>query len=112
MVGWIRGERVEQHLDTLAAVASRFEKVASTQALFQLNGQLSGDGGGSSTALTQTLGSAALATNNPARVQFVENAWNVYQQTGLYRYYQQCVYLLGLLATSGWYGYEWAPPAQ
>ena len=83
-----------------------------TQALFQLNGQLSGDGGGSSTALTQTLGSAALATTNAARVQFVENAWNVYQQTGLYRYYQQCVYLLGLLATSGWYGYEWAPPAQ
>jgi chemosensory pili system protein ChpA (sensor histidine kinase/response regulator) len=36
MVGWIRGERVEAHLDTLAAVASRFEKIATTQALFQL----------------------------------------------------------------------------
>jgi chemosensory pili system protein ChpA (sensor histidine kinase/response regulator) len=36
MVGWIRGERVEVHLDTLAAVASRFEKIATTQALFQL----------------------------------------------------------------------------
>lgn len=36
MVGWIRGERVEQHLDTLASVASRFEKIATTQALFQL----------------------------------------------------------------------------
>ncbi len=36
MVGWIRGERVEQHLETLAAVASRFEKIATTQALFQL----------------------------------------------------------------------------
>jgi chemosensory pili system protein ChpA (sensor histidine kinase/response regulator) len=36
LVGWIRGERVEQHLETLAAVANRFEKVATTQALFQL----------------------------------------------------------------------------
>ncbi|MEJ0100181.1 MAG: Hpt domain-containing protein [Pseudomonadota bacterium] len=36
MVGWIRGDRIEQHLETLAAVASRFEKIATTQALFQL----------------------------------------------------------------------------
>ena len=81
-------------------------------ALFQLNGQLSADGGGSSTALTQTLAAGALATTNEARVRFVENAWNVGQQSGFYRYYQESVYLLGLLATAGWYGYEWAPPAQ
>ncbi len=36
LVGWIRGERIEQHLAGLAEVASRFEKVATTQALFQL----------------------------------------------------------------------------
>src|SRR4249920_3015187 len=36
MIGWIRGERVEQHLETLAAVARRFEQVATTQPLFQL----------------------------------------------------------------------------
>jgi len=36
LVGWIRGERVEQHVANLAAVASRFEKIATTQALFQL----------------------------------------------------------------------------
>jgi chemosensory pili system protein ChpA (sensor histidine kinase/response regulator) len=36
LIGWIRGERVEHHLDTLATVATRFEKVATTQPLFQL----------------------------------------------------------------------------
>jgi chemosensory pili system protein ChpA (sensor histidine kinase/response regulator) len=36
MIGWIRGERVEQHLETLAAVSRRFEQVATTQPLFQL----------------------------------------------------------------------------
>jgi hypothetical protein len=82
------------------------------EALFQLNGQLSGDGGNGSTALTQTLAAGALISDSPERARFVENAWNVFQQSGQYRYYQQCVYLLGMLATAGWYGYEWAPPAQ
>ena len=36
LIGWIRGERVEQHLETLASVATRFEQVATTQPLFQL----------------------------------------------------------------------------
>ncbi|HTQ36035.1 MAG TPA: Hpt domain-containing protein, partial [Steroidobacteraceae bacterium] len=36
LVGWIRGERVEQHIGNLAAVAGRFEKIATTQELFQL----------------------------------------------------------------------------
>ncbi|MEO8308995.1 MAG: Hpt domain-containing protein [Pseudomonadota bacterium] len=36
MIGWIRGERVEQHLETLAGVSRRFEQVATTQPLFQL----------------------------------------------------------------------------
>src|SRR5690606_6349134 len=36
LVGWIRGERVEAHLETLANVATRFEKIATTQPLFQL----------------------------------------------------------------------------
>jgi chemosensory pili system protein ChpA (sensor histidine kinase/response regulator) len=36
LVGWIRGERVEQHIGSLAAVARRFEQIATTQALFQL----------------------------------------------------------------------------
>ena len=40
---------------------------------------------------------------------FVENLWNTPQQAGTYRYYQESVYTLGLLATAGWFGYEWAP---
>jgi chemosensory pili system protein ChpA (sensor histidine kinase/response regulator) len=36
MIGWIRGERIEQHLETLAGVSRRFEQVATTQPLFQL----------------------------------------------------------------------------
>jgi hypothetical protein len=40
------------------------------------------------------------------REQFVDNLWNV--QTGVFRYYQQTVYLLGLLSTAGRYNYQWA----
>src|SRR5690606_12973640 len=36
LVGWIRGERTEAHLDALAGVAARFEKIATSQPLFQL----------------------------------------------------------------------------
>ena len=36
LVGWIRGERTEAHLETLAQVAARFEKIATSQPLFQL----------------------------------------------------------------------------
>jgi hypothetical protein len=45
----------------------------------------------------------------PNRADFVENLWNTPQQSGTYRYYQETVYTLGLLATAGWFGYEWAP---
>jgi oligosaccharide reducing-end xylanase len=81
-------------------------------ALYQLNGNVAGDDSGSSTALTATLASGALASNAANRAEFVDNLWNVPQQSGTYRYYQESVYLLGLLATAGWFGYEWAPPAQ
>jgi hypothetical protein len=40
------------------------------------------------------------------RDAFVQAAWNVGQQSGQFRYYQQMVYLLGLLATGGRFGYE------
>ncbi len=36
LLGWIRGEQVEQHLDALAEVAAQFESHAATQPLFQL----------------------------------------------------------------------------
>ena len=36
LIGWIRGERVEQHLETLANVAKKLEQIATRQPLFQL----------------------------------------------------------------------------
>ncbi len=81
-----------------------------TQALFALDG--SGAEGGSSTALTATLASGALASGHERRADYVRNAWLGGQQSGLYRYYQECVYLLGMMATAGHYGYEWEGSAD
>jgi len=75
-------------------------------ATFRVDG--SNAGGGSSTALTSTLGSGAIASTAANRADFVQAQWSVYQQSGQYRYYQESVYLLGLLASAGVYGYEWA----
>src|SRR5271169_1328980 len=36
LIGWIRGERREQNLEILAAVATRLEQVATQQSVFQL----------------------------------------------------------------------------
>ena len=36
LVGWIRGERLEQNLEILATVATRLEQVATQQSVFQL----------------------------------------------------------------------------
>jgi len=77
-----------------------------TNQTFALNG--SNAAGGNSTALTSTLGAGAIASTAPNRLDFVNAAWTVYQQSGQYRYYQESVYILGLLATSGLMGYEWA----
>jgi oligosaccharide reducing-end xylanase len=73
---------------------------------FSLDG--SNAAGAGSTALTATLAAGALASAAGNRADFVDNLWKVQQQSGTYRYYQETVYLLGLLATSGVYGYEWA----
>lgn len=78
-------------------------------ALFLLNGTVASDDTGPSTALAATLAAGALASSAPNRAEFVENLWNTQQQSGTYRYYQEAVYALGLLATAGWFGYEWAP---
>jgi oligosaccharide reducing-end xylanase len=79
-------------------------------ALFKIDG--SGPSGGGSTALTATLASGSLVSEAPTRKLYVENLWHVGQQAGEYRYYQECVYLLGLLAVAGRYNYDWpAPPA-
>ncbi|HWG76571.1 MAG TPA: Hpt domain-containing protein [Steroidobacteraceae bacterium] len=36
LIGWIRGERAEQHLETLSSVAGKLEQAASAQPVFQL----------------------------------------------------------------------------
>jgi oligosaccharide reducing-end xylanase len=75
--------------------------------LFALNG--SGASGNGSTALTATLASGALVSEAANRADYVQNLWDVGQQSGQYRYYQETVYMLGLLASAGLFGYEWAP---
>jgi oligosaccharide reducing-end xylanase len=80
-----------------------------SNALFKIDGSNpSGDG---STALTATLAAGSLVSSAPNRKALVENLWHVAQQSGQWRYYQECVYLLGLLATAGRYQYDWAAPA-
>jgi oligosaccharide reducing-end xylanase len=69
-----------------------------TQCLFAVNG--SNASGGGSTALTATLGAGSLVST-VSRATFVNNLWLVGQQSGQYRYYQECVYLLGLLNAAG-----------
>jgi oligosaccharide reducing-end xylanase len=77
-------------------------------ALFKVDG--SNASGGGSTALTASLAAAALASDDPSRKQYVDNLWQVPQQSGEWRYFQECVYLLGLLATAGRFNYDWAAP--
>jgi hypothetical protein len=79
-------------------------------ALFALNG--TGASGNGSTELTATLASGALVSAANKRADYVQNLWDVGQQSGQYRYYQETVYMLGLLATAGLFGYEWADSAQ
>ncbi len=74
-----------------------------TQSLFSVDG--SGGSGGGSTALTSTLAAGALASGAANKSTYVTNLWGVAQQSGQYRYYQESVYLLGLLASSGKYCY-------
>jgi oligosaccharide reducing-end xylanase len=72
-----------------------------SNALFNVDG--SNPSGGGSTALTATLAAGALASTAANRKTYVDNLWNVAQQSGQYRYYQESVYLLGLLAVAGKY---------
>jgi oligosaccharide reducing-end xylanase len=77
--------------------------------LFTLDGATASGGG--STALTATLATGALVSSAANRAAFVQNLWDVQQQQGLYRYYQETVYMLGLLSAAGRFGYEFADPA-
>lgn len=74
-----------------------------TSSLFQVDG--SNPSGGGSTALTGTLAAGSIASSAANRATFVSNLWNIQQQQGTYRYYQEGIYLLALLAVSGNYRY-------
>jgi oligosaccharide reducing-end xylanase len=69
--------------------------------LFHVDG--TSPSGGGSTALTATLAAGALASSAANRKTYVDHLWAVPQQSGQYRYYQESVYLLGLLAVAGKY---------
>jgi hypothetical protein len=70
-----------------------------TQSQFTVSG--GNASGGGSTALTATLAAGVLGSAHSNRLKFLDNLWLVQQQSGLYRYYQECVYLLGLLNAGG-----------
>jgi oligosaccharide reducing-end xylanase len=74
--------------------------------LFELDG--SGASGNGSTALTATLASGALASTTANRNAFVQNLWDIQQQTGTFRYYQETVYMLGLLSVAGRFDYDFS----
>jgi oligosaccharide reducing-end xylanase len=74
-------------------------------ALFAVDG--SNPSGGGSTALTATLAAGALASGHADRARFVNAVWNVGQQQGQFRYYQEGVYLLGLLHAAGKFSHTW-----
>lgn len=74
-----------------------------SQSLFHVDG--SNASGGSSTALTATLASGAMASDASNKASYVEALWNVPQQEGEYRYYQESVYLLALLNVAGRFNY-------
>jgi oligosaccharide reducing-end xylanase len=73
--------------------------------LFSVDG--SGATGGGSTGLTGTLAVGAMASDHSDKATFVTHLWNIPQQQGRYRYYQECLYLLSLLHVSGNFHYAW-----
>jgi len=70
-----------------------------SQCLFAVNG--SNPSGGGSTALTATLAAGSMVSTTSNRTMFANNLWIIQQQSGTYRYYQESVYLLGLLNAAG-----------
>jgi len=70
-----------------------------TQSLFSVDG--TNPSGGGSTALTATLAAGGMVSTTSNRAMYVSNLWNIQQQSGTYRYYQESVYLLGLLNAAG-----------
>ena len=70
-----------------------------TQSQFTVSG--GSPTGGGSTALTATLAAGSMVSTTTNRTMYANNLWIINQQSGQYRYYQECVYLLGLLNAAG-----------
>jgi len=77
-----------------------------TESLFTLAGTVTNDSTESS-ALTSLIGAGAQASDHPDIATYLDLQWNVYQQDGQYRYYQECAYILGLLVSAGKFNYDW-----
>jgi oligosaccharide reducing-end xylanase len=88
-----------------AFFATRLQGSNVENSLFTLDGSVASGNG--STALTATLAAGALVSGAANRAAYVQNLWDIGQQSGPYRYYQETVYLLGLLSTSGHYAQRW-----
>jgi oligosaccharide reducing-end xylanase len=100
-----RDERLKAQIEKYHTFFStRLGQGNVTAALFALDG--SNPSGGGSTALTATLATGALVSESESRTQFVQNLWDVQQQQGTFRYYQETVYMLGLLTTAGRYAFS------
>ena len=63
--------------------------------------------GGGSTALTASLAAAGMVSDHVDVPSWIRALWNIEQQEGPYRYFQECIYLLGLLNVSGLYRISW-----
>jgi len=101
-----RDARMRQQIEKYHAFFStRLGENNVQNQLFSLDGSMASGGG--SGALTATLAAASVASQRDDRARFVENLWNVGQQQGQYRYYQEGVYLLGLLNVAGEFNYTW-----
>jgi oligosaccharide reducing-end xylanase len=101
-------ERLQAQVEKYHAFfADRLNGNDVQSSLFSLDGSFAAGNG--STALTATLASGALISRADNRARFVQNLWRIPQQTGTYRYYQETVYLLGLLSTGGRYAQRWSP---
>ena len=98
---WGSGDsREKTQIEKLHTFFNSYQSTGNvTQCLFAVNG--SNASGGGSTALTATLAAGSLVSTTSNRSTYVNNLWLVGQQSGQYRYYQECVYLLGLLNVAG-----------
>lgn len=67
--------------------------------LYSLDGKKLGSD--HSTGLIAMNAAAALVATDPIRTKFVEELWNTPTPTGVYRYYDGLLYMLGMLQVSG-----------